>query len=172
MLFVGRVHKIKNLLLLLEALQQVQGEVSLDIVGVKEDEAYWQECKDVIKKLPSTIAVNYLGEMPHHEVHKIVGKCHVFCLPTAGENFGHAIFEALAEGKPVIISDQTPWKNLVAARAGMDLPIDVNAFAKAIQTAVKWDEEEYQLWSNGAKNTAKKYITSSNLKEKYLGLFA
>jgi len=172
MLFVGRLHKIKNLLLLLKALEQVEGQVSLDIVGVKEDEAYWQECNDVIKKLPPSISVNYLGERPHNEVHKIIKQSHVFCLPTQGENFGHAIFEALAEGKPVIISDQTPWRELKASKSGMDLPIEQSAFVQAIETAVKWNDEEYRLWSRGARNTAKKYITNSNLKEKYLALFS
>lgn len=170
--FVGRIHKIKNLLLLLKALQQVEGEVNLDIVGVKEDEAYWQECVDAIKKLPSAISANYLGERPHNEVHKIIRANHVFCLPTQGENFGHAIFESLAEGKPVIISDQTPWKNLETSRSGMDLPIDLKSFVEAIQTAVKWDQSQYVLWSKGAKDVAKKYVENSNLKEKYLALFS
>lgn len=172
MVFVGRIHKIKNLLLLLEALNQVEGDISLDIVGVKEDDTYWQECENAIKKLQPNISVNYLGEQPHNEVHKIIKESHVFCLPTQGENFGHAIFEALSEGKPVIISDQTPWKELMASKSGIDLAIELEAFVKAIQAAVDWDHEEYRLWSSGAKSVAKKYITNSNLKEKYLALFS
>ena len=36
-----------------------------------------------------------------------------FLLPTGGENFGHAIFEALSCGVPALISDRTPWRDLL-----------------------------------------------------------
>jgi glycosyltransferase involved in cell wall biosynthesis len=39
-------------------------------------------------------------------------------LPTFGENFGHSIYEALAHGLPVMISDKTPWQNLEEKVAG------------------------------------------------------
>jgi hypothetical protein len=38
----------------------------------------------------------------------------LFLFPTLGENYGHVISEALASGCPVVISDQTPWRNLEA----------------------------------------------------------
>lgn len=171
-LFVGRIHPIKNLLLLLEALQNVKGEIDLVIVGMKEDEDYWKKCEEVIDRLPSSVSVNYLAEKPHYEIHKIIRDVHIFCLPTQGENFGHAIFEALAEGKPVIISDQTPWKNLGGEFAGFDIPLSVEQFSNAIQKAVNWNLAEYEIWSRGALAIAKKYVAQSNLKEKYLALFS
>lgn len=45
-------------------------------------------------------------------------------LPTLGENFGHSIIEALSAGLPVIISNRTPWKNLIAEGVGADLPLE------------------------------------------------
>ena len=36
---------------------------------------------------------------------------HLFVLPTFGENYGYAIFESLAIGRPVLISDQTRRRN-------------------------------------------------------------
>ena len=44
-------------------------------------------------------------------------------LPTAGENFGHAIQEALAAGCPVLISDRTRWRDLAPKGVGWDLPL-------------------------------------------------
>ena len=37
---------------------------------------------------------------------------------TAGENFGHTIAEALAVGRPVLLSDTTPWSARVEAGGG------------------------------------------------------
>jgi glycosyltransferase involved in cell wall biosynthesis len=45
-------------------------------------------------------------------------------LPTLGENFGHSIIEALSAGLPVIISNRTPWKNLMVEGVGADLPLE------------------------------------------------
>jgi glycosyltransferase involved in cell wall biosynthesis len=47
----------------------------------------------------------------------------LFLLPTRGENFGHAIFDALEVGLPVLLSDQTPWRDLERIGAGWSLPL-------------------------------------------------
>ena len=45
-------------------------------------------------------------------------------LPTLGENFGHAIAEALAAGLPPVISDRTPWRDLDRHGAGTVLSLE------------------------------------------------
>ncbi|WP_431212332.1 glycosyltransferase family 4 protein [Puia sp. P3] len=112
MIFVGRVHPIKNPDFLLDVLGGVKAKVNLTIVGSCEDPEFWQQCEKMIRDLPANISVNYAGEMPNHQLPDIIARHHIFTLPTRGENFGHAIFEALVLGKPVLISDQTPWRGL------------------------------------------------------------
>jgi glycosyltransferase involved in cell wall biosynthesis len=121
--FVGRIHPIKGLDLLLETLKKVNAPLQLSIVGNKEDLAYWKSCQKIIAELPPYIQVNDLGEVPHHQLKEILLDHHFFILPTQGENFGHAIFEALACGLPVIISDQTPWRALQEKKVGWDLAL-------------------------------------------------
>lgn len=46
--------------------------------------------------------------------------CEAFSLPSHQENFGIAVVEAMACGKPVLISDQVNiWKEIKAAGAGL-----------------------------------------------------
>src|SRR5580704_11174466 len=123
MIFVGRIHPIKNLGYLLFILKEIPSVVSLNIIGNLEDKAFWEDCNKIIRDLPANISVNYLGEIPNHQLPCILAKHHIFILPTKGENFGHAIFEALTQGKPVIISNQTPWRNLQQISAGWDLSL-------------------------------------------------
>lgn len=173
MLFVGRVHPIKNLLYLLQTLRSCKGSIDCTVIGVKEDPVYWDECLQEINKFPSSIRVNYLGEKEHQQIMKELDQHHIFVLPTQGENFGHAIFEALSKGRPVLISDQTPWRSLQAKQAGWDLPLsEPAAFSKAIEEAVEWDQERFGKWSNGAMATARGFIEKSSFKHSYLKLFS
>jgi glycosyltransferase involved in cell wall biosynthesis len=137
LLFVGRIHPIKNLDVVLDALQKVNGEVQLTIVGVLEDKYYWSQCCSLISKLPASINVNFLGDLPPTALEEQYNQHHAFVLPTKGENFGHAIFDAFAFGLPAIISNQTPWRNLEEKKAGWDIDLKTpDLFTQKIQELI------------------------------------
>ena len=173
MIFIGRIHPIKNLDFLLRVLKEVRTTVQLTIIGSLEDEPYWENCQKIIAELPLGIRVDYAGEIANHALPAIVARHHIFALPTKGENFGHAIFEALALGKPVLISDQTPWRDLQAAGAGWDLPLDNPArFREAIDQVGDWPQDEYEKWRRSTRQYIQDYINRLNLKEEYKKLFS
>ncbi len=173
MIYVGRIHPIKNLDFLLEALKGVRTKVGLTIVGSVEDEGYWEKCKKIIAALPDNVKVEYAGEIANRELQTVTAKHHIFALPTKGENFGHAIFEALALGKPVLISDQTPWRGLQAAGAGWDLALDKpGLFRDAIGEAGAFGQEEYERRVRSTRKYLQDYIARLNLKDEYQKLFS
>lgn len=172
--FIGRIHPIKNLLFLLELLKQVRHfQLEMTIIGNLEDEAYWQECHTVIAQLPPLVSVQYVGSVSAESIESYLLAHHFMILPTRGENFGHAIFEAFLAGRPVIISDQTPWRNLAVQQAGFDLPLDSPAaWIEALQTVAAMPQEIYNHWSNGALQFAQQYVAKSETKAKYIELFS
>ena len=171
-IFVGRVHPIKNLDFLLRALQEVRATVELTIVGMIEDAAYMHLCDQLIASLPESVQVTLVSDVPHHRLEEMLIAHHLFCLPTQGENFGHAIFEALAVGRPVLISDQTPWRGLAAAKAGWDVSLkDAAGFTMVIEAVSDMDASEWSEWCKGAWQYCYDYIEQSNNKEQYLQLF-
>lgn len=172
MIFVGRVHPIKNLDFLLRALQSVRATVELTIVGMIEDAAYMYQCNQLIALLPETIKVHLISDVPHHQLEIMLTAHHLFCLPTQGENFGHAIFEALATGRPVLISDQTPWKNLAIHKAGWDISLNNPAdFIKTIEITAAMNAGQFNEWCSGAWQYCHNYIAQSDIKEQYRQLF-
>ena len=172
LLFVGRIHPIKNLNFVIEVLMDVKSNVNLDIIANPEDKSYWNECQKYIEDLPENIVVNFLGPQPHSVIEKEIEKNHLLFLPTKGENFGHAIFESLAAGRPVLISDQTPWKGLMAKNAGWDLPLnDKAAFVKAIEHMAQMDQNMFDGMCRSAHKMAENYVHSQNFVEQYKGLF-
>lgn len=175
LIFISRIAAKKNLHYLLKILLEVKPKfkIWLTICGGIEDESYWESCYTIINKLPANINVNYLGTKIHEEVQNILNSNHLFSLPTKGENFGHAIFESLAAGRPVLISDQTPWKGLETKNAGWDLPLkDQKAFVSAIEKMAVMDQNSYDEMCKSAHKMAENYVHSQNFVEQYKGLFS
>ncbi|MCB0752068.1 MAG: glycosyltransferase, partial [Ignavibacteriae bacterium] len=118
LVFTGRLHPIKGLDILLKAIKNITHNIHLEIIGPIEDKEYELTCKSIINTLNPNATVNFNGSLPYEKIIDIYRKSHVFILPTKGENFGHSIFEALLSGLPVIISDQTPWRDLKQKKVG------------------------------------------------------
>lgn len=171
-IFVGRIHPIKGLDTALRALQYIEQPLVFTILGNVEDTRYFQLCRALAEGLPANISVHWQEGMANTQVQQLLQQHHFFLLPTYGENFGHAIFEAFAAGTPVLISDQTPWRELERQKIGWDLPLSApEAWHKAIQSAVDMDEATYQDWSRAAHGFAQRYFAEQDLVGRYLALF-
>jgi glycosyltransferase involved in cell wall biosynthesis len=110
--------------------------------------------------------------LPHHQIKSQLQSAHFFTLLSEVESFGHAIFEALAVGCPVLISDQTPWKNLQEKQAGWDLPVsNLNAITATLQMMVDMNDQEWQSYRIGSLNLAENYVKQLNVDKEYSILF-
>ena len=155
--FVSRVSRKKNLADALRMLGGLSGDVSFDIYGPAEDAGYWDECRGLIAALPENIRVRYEGEIEHERVGQVFAEHDLFLFPTLGENYGHVICEALASGCPVLISDQTPWRNLEAEGVGWDIPLgETERFRSVLQQCVDGDGEWFAALSKRAMSYAAK----------------
>jgi glycosyltransferase involved in cell wall biosynthesis len=172
LIFVARIVPIKNLLFVLEALRSVRAAIELTVVGPVEDKLYWEACRQAIEQLPGNILVDYKGPKRNEELMPILQEHHLFILPTTGENFGHSIFEALLAGRPVLISDQTPWLKLSERQMGWDLPLnDPAGFTRAIEEAANWDQLRFDQLAIRAWRFASEFIHNPDLQRQYHKLF-
>jgi glycosyltransferase involved in cell wall biosynthesis len=137
----ARISLMKNTLAAIRMAGQLTGAVEFDLWGPLEDKDYWIACQRQIALCPSNVTVRYRGEIAHEKLHALLHEYDVMLLPTLGENFGHAIIEALAAGLPVVISDRTPWRKLKSAGVGADLPLeDEAAFVHELDRYQAMDE--------------------------------
>jgi glycosyltransferase involved in cell wall biosynthesis len=131
--FLSRISRKKNLDYALRVLAMVSVPVRFTIYGPMEDPKYWAECQEAATVLPDHISVEWYGPVPHQEVIGKLSEHEVLFLPTRGENYGHVMAEALSAGLALLISDQTPWRNLAKLGIGSDLPLaNPVAFARTI----------------------------------------
>lgn len=171
--FISRISEKKNLLKSLYILKnlKVKGKVNYDIFGPIEDKEYWEKCKQVIKEIPQNITVTYKGEISHNDVATTLEKYHCLFFTTMGENYGHVIVEAMAEGCLLLISNTTPWRNIEEKEIGWDINLDNNdKFKKSLIELLEMDNIEF----NRRANKSLQYIIGkSNRKEdlnKYINM--
>jgi glycosyltransferase involved in cell wall biosynthesis len=172
--FLSRISVKKNLIGALNFLKEVnkQYQITFTIIGPIGEESYWKECELLIQQLPKNITVRVMGAIPNLELPKVLSEQHVLLLPTFHENFGHVILEAFQQGCPVILSDQTPWKQLKEQQIGYDIPLNTSTdFIHAIEHFAQMKEDEYQKWSLNAFDFAKKFCNSKEIIEANRTLF-
>ena len=134
LIFLSRIAREKNLDYALRVLSKVDIKVVLDIYGPAVDAAYWKECCALIRQLPVNVTVNYLDGVNPADVVHVFSRYDLFLFPTAGENYGHVIAESLEAGTPVLVSTETPWRNLQTDGLGWDIDlIQIDSFVKVIR---------------------------------------
>jgi len=160
-IFLSRIASIKNLDFALAILTKVRisGIIRFEIYGPLEDPGYWEQCLEISKNLPNNIQMTYHGPVDAENVSDVVTSAHVFLLPTKSENYGHVIIEALKVGRPVLISDRTPWQDLEAKNAGWVLPLEQpERFIEMISQITLMNQIEFEKWSQGAYQYAQSII--------------
>jgi len=172
-LTVGRISPEKGYYEALNAIRKCNPKkpVQWDIVGLKENTELVRVMLNAEQEF-SSIKIQMHGHKNQDEVKKFYEKAHIFFLPSRGENYGHAIAEALSYGTPVVISDSTPWKNLEEEFAGKVTTSNKWNLAESLDFFFNLPNDEYQLWSQGASNYAKAHVNSPETLALNKSLFA
>ena len=140
-LFLSRLHPKKQLERLLEALailrrNQPQAAWSLTIVG-SGPPAYEQQLRALADRLGVAERCRWLGHLEGSAKQAQLLAAHWLVLPSAAENFGIAVAEALVCGTPVIVSPEVAMAELVAeAGAGLVCPSEPEALATTLAGAL------------------------------------
>ncbi|SRR6266568_3652326 len=169
-LFVGRLTKRKGCEYLIRALAEAkklkkEGKIHLNIHGIGPLE---QELKDLAKELGVTNQITFLGGVKSNE--EIVERyynCDIVCLPALSETFT-VTKEAMASGKPVIVTDVC--SNAERVEPGIDgfvvPPQDAKAIAKVLVKIVG-DKKLIDILSQNALKKRQLYDWS-NILDSYL----
>ena len=124
LLCLGRVHPVKNLLFAIEILSKMNlngRKVSVNIVGPSEDKKYLDSILDLSN---ASLEVTYSGAVSHQGLREAFKNTHYLLMPTMHENYGHSIIESWGFGRPVLLSDRTPWRDLQEKGLGHCTPLD------------------------------------------------
>ena len=101
LLYIGRLHPLKGVEFLLEAMPP---ECKLVVIG--KDEGEGKKLKKIVAR--RGLDVEFKGVVSEAEKEAAYQWCDVLVLPTLSENFGLVVAEALERGKRVITTDGAP----------------------------------------------------------------
>ena len=165
LVFLSLINSNKNLDLIIDAVQAMPADLTLDIYGPVADEKYWIGCQS---RIAGSSRIQFHGAVPPDRVQEVLSRYHFFILPTAGENFGHAIFDALSIGLPVIISRNTPWREVETMHAGYYCEtVDAASLRLLLEKAMALTAAEYTALSTGAGLYATQYRAAHNYIQEY-----
>ena len=171
LIYLSLLSSKKNLYFLLKIIGRIDEKITLDIYGPIKDKVYWEDCKTLIEKMHGK--VNYLGDVLPAQVQNTFEKYDASILLTKGENFGHALYESLSVGRPIITSFFTPWNNLKNIQAGWNLDIDdIEGCVSALNEIINISQNQYENYCFGAYDLSKKYFNSLDVQKSYGMLFS
>ena len=171
LVFLSLITEKKNLHLILDALKNIDFPIIFNIYGPVKDDNYWNLCCQLISCLPSNVKCQYHGAIKSELSQEIFSNHHALVLPSKGENFGHAIYECLSVGRPVIIGKNTPWKNIEQNQAGWLVDFTLQDISSAIKKLGKISQYDFHDYCNNAMKIAQDYFWNSDFNSDYLELF-
>lgn len=164
LVYVGRISPKKNLHLVLDWIQEFDyaKKTILEIYGDGNEQDYIDDLKSKVKA-DSKVEIQFKGAINPSDLPQAYASSHYFVLMTKHENYGHVIAESLANGCPIIISDQTPWRKCQEKGIGWDIPIDKEQFLNTLSEAVSMDPINYMKMVENAYNYFKTEVYSQEL---------
>lgn len=159
--FLGRLHPIKKIENIIYAINRLapdlRKQLSLQIMG-KYDDQYEQWLKDEVKRMHLEGCVEFVGFVSGREKYDRLSKLSALMVPSAQENFGMIVPEALICGTPVYASLGTPWIELNECNAGWWKDNDPTSIAGVIIKILSMqDSELLAMGRNGRNLMEKKY---------------
>ena len=143
LIFVGRLHPIKGLDVLLRAWRNVQGDAQdwrLLFVGPDEG-GYESDLKRLSRSLGCERVI-FGGPAYGSEKSRAYFRASLFILPSKSENFGMAAAEALAHGVPAVISKGAPWKGVEENGCGWWVDASVDSLTETLKVSLSKSPEE------------------------------
>ena len=158
--FLGRIHPIKGLDVLLPALVQVKAQVPgiiLAIAGPDED-GHGRRLQRLAQNLGVDGRVRWLGAIEEQAKPGFLVDADLLVLPSFSENFGLAAVEAMAVGCPVIVGRGVNIASEVEVYgAGWVVSTEAETLASAIVEALRNPEARQAAGKAGQRLVADRY---------------
>jgi glycosyltransferase involved in cell wall biosynthesis len=151
-LYLGRLHKIKGLDLLVDAFSDlVNRKDNIKLVIVGPDDGYLSILKRQIDNLALNDKVLLTGPLYGNEKLSAYVDADVYVLPSKYEIFGITALEACACGTPVIVTDCCGIANLVDDKVGCVVEFDKSQLRDAMFKILSDEELRMRFGGNGRK---------------------
>ena len=156
-LFVGRIHEIKGLDLLIDSFNDLIGlnenkNIKLAIVG--PDDGYLTELEDKIRMYSLEDNVIVTGPLYKEEKQEALVDCDLFVMPSKYESFTTSGLEAMACSKPLVLTKNNHIHDWVDGNCGLACDDDKDSLRSAIEKLL-FDEDLSKTYGENGKRLIK-----------------
>lgn len=155
LVFLGRLHPIKNLENLILAWKQANPSGWELVIAGPSEPAYLSHLKKLVHKESLTGGVLFPGPVYDDKKWGLLHSADLVVLPSFSENFGVVVVEALLCAKPVITSTGVPWGHLQALGCGWSALGSVAGLSNAILQGTSLRAEQRKAMGRIAMDYAK-----------------
>lgn len=152
LLYLGRLHPIKNIDLLISSFAKSNlpaKKYRLTIAG-KGEPNYEEYLRGVVKKCGVESVVHFSGHVQGKNKVNLIEKADWLVLLSKSENFGNVILEALQSATPVVVSINTPWKQVPLFNAGYQVDATEGDVCEVFNSIASLSIEQYNAHQRGA----------------------
>jgi glycosyltransferase involved in cell wall biosynthesis len=129
-LYLGRLHPGKGLELLIPAFAQAAPPDTRLVIAGPDSANFRPQLDTLIRQSSLTGRVLFTGMLRGPDKLAALTGSQLLALPSFHENFGLAVVESLAAGRPVLVSDQVQlWREITQANVGAACPTTIPALA-------------------------------------------
>jgi len=149
-LYLGRIHKIKGLDLLLKVFAELTGETdNITLVIAGPDDGYLRELKKLAVTLEIDDKVIFPGALYEQEKLGAYVDADIYVLPSVYEIFGITLLEALACGTPVVTTDRCGLADVIKDKAGLVVSYDPKQLQDALERLLQDDRLRREFGGKG-----------------------
>ena len=164
-LFVGRLHEIKGLGLLIEAFKDLihsktadlENESSIKLAIVGPDDGYLSKLEEKIMEYSLEKNVIIAGPLYNEEKQEALVDCDLFVMPSKYESFTTSGLEAMACGKPLVLTKNNHIHDWVDGNVGLACDDDEGSLREALEKMLFDNELALSYGENGKRLIEEKY---------------
>jgi glycosyltransferase involved in cell wall biosynthesis len=180
-LFLSRLHPKKGLELLIRSWARIRktqfenmkaesGKRKAEdwrlVIAGTGDLAYAKLCKDLAVELGFANECIWTGHVDERQKSWLFSHAHCYVLPTASENFGNVIAEALAHGTPVITTCHTPWSDVGKHGCGWIVDNTEYEICGALRAALNLDASARRNMGDSGERLVRDHYSLQSVLEK------
>jgi glycosyltransferase involved in cell wall biosynthesis len=157
-LFLGRIHKVKGIDLLVESFFAISKELTeAKLVIAGPDDGFLSALKSTIQDFQISDRVTFTGPLYDRAKLEAYRDADVYVLPSRYESFGNTVLEAIVCGTPVILTDTCAIAG-VFKRYGIVVEFDENSLSNALLTILEDGTKRRELTEKARSMLQKEFV--------------